>query len=158
MSYKIIDNFLDKEYFKEIEKLFTSSDFPWFYNDKVNLFDEETYFTHLIYIDFKPNSNFYNNIFKIVLKLKPKALLRIKANLYLKTKKKIIHAKHKDYDMPHKGAIFYINTNNGKTILENGTKVDSVANRMLFFDSSKKHSSTTCTDKKVRLNINFNYL
>jgi len=58
MSFKIIDNFLDKEYFKKIEKIFTSNDFPWFYNDKVNAFDEETYFTHLIYINFKPNSRF----------------------------------------------------------------------------------------------------
>jgi hypothetical protein len=154
---KIIDNFLDKEYFKTIEKLFTSADFPWFFNNKVNSFDEETYFTHLIYTHLKPNSTMYNNIFNIVLKLKPKALLRIKANLYLKTKKLITHAQHTDYPFSHKGAIFYINTNNGKTILEDGTKVDSIANRMLFFDSSKKHSSTTCTDKKIRLNINFNY-
>lgn len=154
---KIIDDFLDKESFKKIEKLFTSDNFPWFYNDKVNIFDEETYFTHLIYIDFIPNSSFYNDVSNIFLKLKAKSLIRIKANLYLKTKKIITHAQHVDYDFPHKGAIFYINTNNGKTILEDGTKVDSVANRMLFFDSSKKHSSTTCTDKKIRLNINFNY-
>ena len=35
---KIIDDFLDKESFKKIEKLFTSDNFPWFYNDKVNIF------------------------------------------------------------------------------------------------------------------------
>ena len=78
---KIIDDFLDKESFKKIEKLFTSDNFPWFYNDKVNIFDEETYFTHLIYIDFIPNSSFYNDVSNIFLKLKAKSLIRIKANL-----------------------------------------------------------------------------
>ena len=59
---------------------------------------------------------------------------------------------------PHKGFLFYVNTNNGFTILEDGTKVESIANRALFFDSSKSHKSTTCTDEDIRVNININYV
>ena len=40
---------------------------------------------------------------------------------------------------------------------EDGTKIESVANRVLLFDSSRPHSSTRCTDQKVRVNINLNY-
>jgi len=157
MSHKIIDNFLDKEPFKAIQKIFTSEYFPWYFNEKVNDFDKETYFTHMIYNEFISTSPHFNTIINLVLRLQPKSLIRIKANLYLKTKKLITHAPHVDYPFSHKGAIFYLNTNNGKTILENGKKIDSVANRILFFDASKEHSSTSCTDEKRRLNINFNF-
>jgi len=36
-------------------------------------------------------------------------------------------------------------------------KVESVENRLLLFDPSETHNSTSCTDEKVRVNINFNY-
>ena len=68
------------------------------------------------------------------------------------------HEPHVDLEYEHKGAIFYINTNNGVTVLEDGTEIESIENRLLLFDSSKKHNSTSCTDAKVRVNINFNYL
>lgn len=157
MSHKIIDNFLDEAPFKAIQKIFTSEHFPWYFNNKINDFEEETYFTHIIYNEFISTSPHFNTIINLVLRLQPKALIRIKANLYLKTKKLITHAPHVDYPFSHKGAIFYLNTNNGKTILEDGKKIDSVANRILFFDASKEHSSTSCTDEKRRLNINFNF-
>ncbi len=35
--------------------------------------------------------------------------------------------------------------------------IDSVANRILFFDPSEEHSSSLCTDQKRRITINFNY-
>ena len=54
-------------------------------------------------------------------------------------------------------SIFYINTNNGYTIFEDGTKVESVANRLLTFPTNMKHTGTSCTDEKTRIVINFNY-
>ena len=54
-------------------------------------------------------------------------------------------------------SIFYVNTNNGYTKFEDGTKVESVANRMVIFPSNMKHIGTSCTDEKTRVVINFNY-
>ena len=54
-------------------------------------------------------------------------------------------------------AIYYLNTNNGFTKFENGDKVNSVANRMVIFDSNLKHTGTSCTDAHARMLINFNY-
>ena len=54
-------------------------------------------------------------------------------------------------------SIFYVNTNDGFTVFEDGTKVESVANRMLTFPTNMKHSGTACTDQKYRIIINFNY-
>ena len=36
-------------------------------------------------------------------------------------------------------------------------KIESIENRALLFDPSIEHRSTTCTDAKGRININFNY-
>ena len=90
--------------------------------------------------------------------LNPSFLIRVKANLYLRTDEIEHHNNHTDYPFEHRAAILYINTNNGLTVLEDGTECESVANRLLLFDGSKLHHSTTCTDQKRRVNINMNYM
>ena len=40
---------------------------------------------------------------------------------------------------------------------EDGTKVESIANRMVTFPSNMKHKGTSCTDERTRVVINFNY-
>lgn len=158
---KIIDNFLPKEQFLNIQNIFMSKEMPWYYQSSINKNHKEddlnSYFTHGLYYQNSGYSNFFNYILPIVEFINPKALIRVKANLYLKTEKINVHEPHIDYNFKHKGAIFYINTNNGKTILYNGVKVDSIENRLLLFDPSKEHNSTSTTNSKCRININFNY-
>ena len=36
-------------------------------------------------------------------------------------------------------------------------KIESIENRLLIFDASVPHHSTTCTDDKCRVNVNFNF-
>ena len=60
--------------------------------------------------------------------------------------------------IPYITSILYLNTNNGYTEFEDGTKVESVANRFISFPIETKHRGTSCTDKKIRVVINFNYL
>jgi len=161
-QHEIIDNFLDKVSFKHIKETILSENFQWFLSKKIALKNEKNkdnaiYFYHLIY----KNNAVYSNVIKIIAplikKLEVKALIRIKANLYPNQNKFIVHTPHKDHPYNHKGAIFSINTNNGYTFLENKIKIKSVANRLLLFNPSKKHSSTSCTDKRRRVNINFNF-
>jgi hypothetical protein len=83
-------------------------------------------------------------------------LRRVKVNCYTRSEKIIKHKAHKDYEIPHKGAILSLNTCNGGTYI--GKKfIKSVANRILLFDPSVLHSSTNCTDEKARFNININW-
>ena len=84
-------------------------------------------------------------------------MIRCKANLYTRTPEIIEHAMHTDFDYPHQAGLFSLNTCDGYTLLEDGTKVESIRNRMLFFDASKKHASTSTTNENVRMNINFNF-
>jgi len=60
------------------------------------------------------------------------------------------------FEFPHRGAIFYLNTNNGLTVVNN-QEVESIENRLLLFDPTVPHHSTTCTDDKCRVNVNFNF-
>ena len=64
---------------------------------------------------------------------------------------------HRDYETKHKGVLYSLNTCDGYTIFEDGTKVKSVANRALLFDPSIPHCSTTCTNAWYRSNIILNY-
>ena len=84
-------------------------------------------------------------------------IIRMKVNCFPATSQVYEHLTHTDYDYPHKGALLCLNTCNGYTKMEDGTKIESVANRMIFFDTSKPHSSTTCSDQPKRCNIVINY-
>jgi hypothetical protein len=162
MEYKIIDNFLPKENFDIIKNLLFSTNFNWFYKPDVNTSGINSpnmifYFVHMLY-NRVPYSEAFNIINKNLLSfIEMKALIRVKANMYPNQHVKKENGFHIDYDFTHKGAIFYLNTNNGRTILDNNIKIDSIENRILFFDPSIQHDSENCTDQKVRVNININY-
>jgi len=160
MRYEIIDNFLDKEAFLNIKKqIVLNSRFPWYVTrDVTGGGDNDYYLVHLFYIDHVPNSSSFGLLKPLIKKINPQALIRIKANFYPVTNKLIKHHYHTDFETPHKGCIFYLNGNNGKTIFDDQTEIDSVENRLLVFEPHIKHRSTTCTDDPVgRFNINFNY-
>jgi len=161
-DYKVIDNFLETEKFLKIKNSILNPNFSWNLTPSVSNLKENLevtssyYFTHLFYSGFNVDPNCY--IFGDILnQLEVKSLIRIKANLYPSTNDIKYHEPHIDYSYEHQGAIFYLNTNNGLTILSDGTKINSVENRILLFDPSELHSSTTCTDDKCRVNVNFNY-
>ena len=168
MKYKVIDNFLDEEYFDSLVTLFTDKEkkgnnkMPWYFQTSISAYDviEDNifYMTHMFYDDNKPTSSYYEYLIPVLEKLEVKCLMRIKANLYPHTKTLHEHPPHIDYKFSHSGAIFSLNTCDGYTKLEDGTKIDSIANRILLFDASKKHCSTTTTNVSARINININYI
>ena len=166
MAFQVIDNYLEKEEFIKIKDMFFSKDFPWYFNEKIvdysgnktkkiDIFNFQ--FTHIFYNKHNINSNLFNSILPIIYKIKPKALIRIKSNLNVASKKLIKCEEHKDQDFPCKGAIFYINTNNGYTFFKD-KKVESKENRIVFFNANALHGGTYCTNKARRMLIYFNYL
>tara|TARA_R100001460_G_scaffold61553_1_gene101634 strand:- start:277 stop:768 length:492 start_codon:yes stop_codon:yes gene_type:complete len=157
---EIIDNFLPEETTKRIYKEMMSGYFPWHICTNVANEEDDSddyYFTHQYIKDEKVNSDWYEiHIVPIIEKLNIKKIIRAKGNLYTNQKQLIEHNPHIDYDFEHKGALFCLNTCNGFTNF-GFTKVDSVFNRMILFDPSKLHNSSTATDVIARVNINFNY-
>ena len=157
---KVIDNFLEEDIFKEIEKILMSDKFPWFYNDFKNDSDDinNFQFTHTVVRgNGEVESKFIQYMKPFFDKLNIKKIFRIKINLTTRTQKSFNHLYHTDVSFKCLTAIFYINSNNGKTIFKNGEEINSVANRMLIFNSNLEHAATSHTDEKTRVVINFNF-
>ena len=173
-QHKIIDNFLPLDVFDKLKTFLLPVDYkkeeemPWYYVPAGNVVQgpgksDPTrnwrlfYLYHIVY-EHTIMSSFYERIIPYYWEqLNIKSLIRIKINMYPNTEKLHEHGMHIDYSFLHKAGIFSINTCDGYTKLEDDTKIDSVANRMLLFDGSKFHTPSTCTDQPVRMNINFNY-
>lgn len=158
---EVYDDFINKTSLENIQENMLFGNFPWFYNPFVTYQDEEEegfQFQHSFYNYFSPKSDYIYLIDQIIEKINPVAIVRIKANLLTKSSSNIIHPFHRDFDFKCKTAVFYVNTNNGFTIFENGKKIESVENRIVIFDSNENHAGSTCTDEKCRVVINFNYI
>jgi len=157
---KVIDNFLPKNDFDELTKLIFNSYFAWYINffisDKKETGEKNVYFTHRIYDSGPTSGNFDLIKNKLLCHMDIAHLIRVKINCYPRLEKVTKHNSHVDYPFVHKGLILSLNTCDGFTMIGN-KKIASVENRALFFDPSKSHSSTTCTDAKARFNININY-
>ena len=54
-------------------------------------------------------------------------------------------------------SIFYMNTTNGPTILEDGTEIECRANRLVSFPFDTYHAKVLCTDQPYRFVVNLNY-
>ena len=159
----IYKNFLSKKEFKQLEDRIMGDNMPWYYNDSV-VSTKDDYF-QLVYAFVLPGGkinceDFIMNLLKpFVKKLNIKNFFKVKANLLTKTNKIIEHGMHIDDDNHTKGktGIFYLNTCNGYTKLEDGTKIKSEKNKYVEFDCNLKHTGSSCTDQKRRVVINFNY-
>ena len=157
---KVIDNFLEDNVFTGIQPNVMGDCFPWYLNDYRSegnpLYDYQ--FTHTIVKDDMILSSYFPVIYDAFFaKLGIKKVLRVKLNLTTRTENLFNHGFHVDTLLKSKTAVFYVNTNNGKTVFKNGEEVNSVANRVVIFDTDLEHAATSHTDEKTRVVVNFNY-
>ena len=157
-------NFLPNDIFKTLKDTMMGDNFPWYFNDFTIAPGGSGYqFTHT-FLSGTGNgisSDFLSILHPIIDKLKLEKVVRIKANLNPQTS---IFNKgtgwHIDTNPPkldQKTAIYYINTNNGYTQFKWRRKVKSIENRLVIFDATTKLCGFTCTDKKSRVLVNYNY-
>ena len=132
-----------------------------FWEDNMMCEEKEAFFwTHTFHDRQRIESQYFDILLPLLEKINPKALVRIRANCNTITDRIIEHGYHTDVPSGANciTSIFYLNTNNGYTkFKEDGSIVNSVANRLLTFPSDTKHTSTTTTDVTQRIVINFNY-
>tara|TARA_Y100001934_G_C12312255_1_gene755541 strand:- start:713 stop:1234 length:522 start_codon:yes stop_codon:yes gene_type:complete len=168
---EIIDDYLDAEVHDRLYNYWTgnydqgdiANSCAWIFNAGINYpGDGHSQYIHLIYSKHHIISNAYNLIEPIVDKEDMSAIVRIKANAITQTEELVVFdwAFHCDFG-PHADdmmtGIYYVNTNDGYTLFEDGTKVESVANRFVKFPATLMHTGTSCTDDYRRIVINFNY-
>ena len=158
---RIIERTLETSKFKNMLKIVTSTEFPWYYNDSSVDNDKISYMSHLFVKFGKPNSDFCYVIEDILKILKPVELLHIRANLTISKNKIFKTPWHNDFhkaDPRHRTAILYLNTNNGYTEFRRPRKkIKSKANRLIEFEGHMSHRAVTQTDQDRRIVINFNY-
>lgn len=166
MNIKQYENFLEEKDFLKIKNNVCGENFPWFFNEKItsseDFFNLNNFqFVHVFYKEFSVNSQYFELLTPLIEKINPASILKIKANLNTFTKEKYISGYHTDQDYIFgKTAVYYLNTNNGGTILddENKTFFNNKENSILIFDSNIKHAGISSTNSKNRVLININYL
>lgn len=167
--HQVIENFLSPEAHNKILSVMGNMDtknftpFPWYLSRNVSDSNNEQnvnefYMYHPFYWDYAPASEYLGDLLQeAVNKLDMKSIIRIKGNLYPSTEKIHVHDPHIDLPYKHRAAVYFVNENNGYTTMPNGEQVQSKANSVVLFDASQPHSSSTCTDDKFRITINFNF-
>ena len=175
MEHIVIDNFLDKKDFEDIQSKVMGRYFPWFYYDTIVKESErgqignQFFNMHMLYDNDRPTFNtsfelmdpILNKLFQRDDDFKLRTLVRVKINSYPNQNKFIEHNWHEDFEpntLPYKACLFSLNTCDGYTKFKDGTKIESVANRAILFDPCISHHSTNTTDQTRRVNININYL
>ena len=187
MDVTITDNFLPQVDFLSLKGQITSEEFPWYFSPYISSEDVEILptpgmFKHILYYDGDPKSQLYESYVRIFQKaLDFSILFRIRINLNFRLPQPYRSVFHVDeepreeskgvwkvpsgnkYTPKHKDSewatsIFYLNTNNGYTELENGQKIASIGNRAVTFPLNTKHRMVTQTDEQTRYVINFSYL
>jgi hypothetical protein len=167
-NYEILDNFLDYKSFLNIQNYFVSNNFPWYLNsiisketikeNNLKINDQENFqFSHVLYQKNVLISPHFDIIKIILEKIQMSSLIKAKINLQIGKKKSEKKLFHTDFNFKCKTSIFYLNTNNGYTLFENGKKIYSLENRLLTMDSNILHTGVGCTDKSIRIVVNINY-
>jgi len=160
-EYKIIDNFLEKDFFTKIKSTLTGDSFSWYFNSSMTAtFSKDSYFFyHLFFYNNQVFSNYYSEfIIPIINKIKIKALINARANLMVNKNTVYESDYHTDFDYPHTSAIYYVNNNNGFTMFEKSkVKIECVENRLLIFNSTIKHKAVSQTNENQRIVINLNF-
>ena len=175
---KIYNDFLSDEqyspiyqYFLDNERGLNGDSVPWYWvNGVTTMGDGNIQFISLGYANYQiTNMIMFNVLAPIIHKIKPIALHRVKANLTLSKQlqpideEKIYHVDN-DFCTENKGVmttgIYYVNTNDGYTLFEDGTKVESVANRFVTFPCHIKHGGMPYNNDKFgrRIVVNFNWI
>ena len=168
---EIIDDYLEEKDHKMIYDYFMGyldngtlqGSCCWTWNDGISLKgDGHFQLVHQVYTDHTILSPAFQLLKPIIDKEEVIGLSRIKANCLVKTEEEIIFdwAFHTDFsELGDEAitAIYYVNSNNGKTVFEDGKYVESKANRFLRFPHFMKHTGSTCTDEDRRIIINYNY-
>jgi len=174
-NIKVYDNFLPLQYFDKVKEYYTGSQVGWNYmncidtkgqyNSSTILCDEidNWQLTNVSYLNDEPVNESYKIIQPllgfITQKIIPvKTVIKIKTNLNPRTDKIVKHGFHMDFGYEScTTALLYINTNNGYTEFVDGTKVESIENRLVTFPTMTLHTGTTCTDQQNRIVVNLNY-
>ena len=162
---QVTEDFLQEEYYDHLNEIITSTQFPWMFQKRVANIGEDPeedlnhyYFVHSLFFQNKVESPLYDDFLYLFQSLNVQFLHRARVLMFVNQGEQYIHDRHVDHTTNCKTALIYMNTNDGFTDFETGERVESVKNRLLLFDGSIPHSSSTPTNTKERLLLSVTYI
>lgn len=170
-KYKIFENVLDQQDFKDIKEQLLGNNFPYYFSSSTDGKDKIPMFCHIFVDNTQINSDYFDffnskikNIFKTVKDLtRANVIVRIKVNFYPQTKDQIFMGKHTDFpnnESEYLTGVFNLSDCNGFTalIIDNEEiKIESRENQLILFDGKILHYGSTATDEN-RLIVNFDFI
>lgn len=160
-------NFLPLTEYVNIQRITMDGTFPYFFRGTVaydNSHEEKFIMGHRLY-DWNEGGNlteskYIEGILQPLLNvLQPKTLYRAQVNMNCRNDIRQFAHWHVDQpNMQHSTALYYVNTNNGWTEFENGTKVPCIGNSIGIWSENIRHRGAYQTDTAVRICININYI
>lgn len=163
MEINVIDNVLPTDIANSIESVILSSWFPWYLSKGIDYDNDGKFqFVHNFYKDFNWVSYEQELVSPILKILNPKKIIKIKANLTLKSNfldnSSLYHI---DVDNDNAiTAIYYVNDNDGKTTFKGIDTVECKKNRLVLFPSQILHTGKPHTNNIFggKCVINFNFI
>ena len=147
--------------FLDLKSFFFGQEIKWTYSSTVARPDDDNsggYFVYHIFGSNRPYCPSFDNILDMFKGSVDdvNAIIRVRFIMYPRTSKIVEHQPHSDFEFEHKGALIYMNNNNGFT--RAGDIISpSVENTVFRHDPSKLHNSSTCTDAPFRGVLSLNY-
>lgn len=186
--FEVVDGLFDQEYCEQLEKEFLQQSFKWALSKSLytapakntQQYDLENVNEYLLFVhDFHRRlkdetivESSYCSLISPILdtivkynKLKCLNIYRSKANLqtqYTKNKSEYFNTPHRDLDIKHKVALYYVNDSDGDTILFDNhnnvmKRVTPKKGRILFFDGDILHTSSHPVNTMYRMCVNIDY-
>jgi hypothetical protein len=178
---QVYDDFIDSKYADEIDNLFQSAEFPWYFQKNITNYQDtmgkKTYgFTHNFIADGKINSEFLDFFSPFLFSIKNivgvSNIARMRGDMTTQTDKVYKHVAHVDSHDPHYASIYYVNDSDGDTVFYNEKfnnkeipkeftiykTVSPKKNRLVVFDGSIYHTGHSPNNTPVRIIININML
>lgn len=163
---RVIEEFLERTEFLRLRAAVLAPSFPWEPSEVISGADlpaqRNRQLVHGFYLR-KPGIRYRSPLLglldPVLARLQPRELVKAKLNLTPRQPGHVPYGLHVDTRRPGATtAILYLNTNDGYTLFEDGATVPSVANRLVLFEASRRHTGVSCTDAEFRLVLNINLL
>ena len=171
----IIDNFLSSEKFKKLSNEFFDENRRWRIVPSIHVYDAgkehcmnpkyDVQGVDLLFHYLEPEIS-EEKLYPLApifskLKVSKKQITKVKANCNFCRSENYVSGFHVDVEKRYlengMTAIFYLNTNDGKTLFETGEEIESIENRIVIFPNQMRHAPMWQTDcaRRVILNINW---
>ena len=174
IDFKIIENFLDRDQFLNLQKIFLSNNFPWFYHDNISGANESALgdfgFGHSILYG-ETKSSAYNIVEPILNTVctasETNQMLKVRADMTVFSVYGHRHQPHLDLHAPHTVSILYLTNSDAETVIfknidieknsfEEYKRIAPQENKLVVFNGSYYHTghSPASTNRRILLNFN----